>query len=61
VGGRRPPPRPIQYHWPLEEVGPETYVHKITNLLVFFIWRLELYDFDAGKSITRAIGNGGSF
>jgi hypothetical protein len=34
-GGFPPPPHPLQYHWPLEGVGPETHVHKITNVPVF--------------------------
>jgi hypothetical protein len=37
-------------------MGPETHVHKITNVPVYFIWRFGLNDFDAGKSITQAIG-----
>jgi hypothetical protein len=32
-------------------VGPETHVHKITNVPVFYM-ALGLYDFGAGKSIT---------
>ncbi len=39
-------------------VGPETHVHKITNVPVFYM-ALGLYDFDAGKSITQAIGRVG--
>jgi hypothetical protein len=35
-----------------------THVHKITN--VPFYMALGLSDFDAGKSITRAIGRGGT-
>jgi hypothetical protein len=41
-GSTLPPPPPLPYHWPLEGVGPETHVHKITNISVFFIWRLDL-------------------
>jgi hypothetical protein len=55
--GRGLPPHPLQYQWPLEGVGPETHVHKITNVPVFYI-ALGLHDFDAGKSITQAIGRG---
>jgi hypothetical protein len=44
--GLPPPPQPLQLKWPLEGVGPETHVHKVTNVL---------NDFDAGKSISRAI------
>jgi hypothetical protein len=32
-----PPPHPLLYQWSLEGVGPETRVHKITNVPVFFI------------------------
>ncbi len=36
-----------------------THVHKITNVpYLFFYMALGLNDFDAGKSITRAIGRG---
>ncbi len=38
-------------------VGPETHVHKITNVPVFYM-ELGLNDFDLGKSITQAIGRG---
>ncbi len=37
----------------------ETYLHKITNVPAFYM-ALGLNDFDGGKSITRAIGRGGS-
>ncbi len=43
---------------PLEWVGPETHVHKITNVHVFYM-ALGLNDFDAGKFLTQAIGRGG--
>jgi hypothetical protein len=33
---------------PLEGVGPETHVHKITNVSLFYM-ALRLNDFDAGK------------
>jgi hypothetical protein len=48
---RLPPPQPIQLGegGPLEWVGPETHVHKITNI-PFLV--LGLNDFDASKSIT---------
>jgi hypothetical protein len=39
-------------------VGPETPVHKITNVPVF-LYSAWTNDFDAGKSITQAIGVGG--
>ncbi len=37
----------------------KTHVHKITNVRQLFYMALGLNDFDAGKSITRAIGRGG--
>jgi hypothetical protein len=40
-------------------VGPESHVHKIINVPVFYMV-LGLNDFDAGKSITLAIDRGGS-
>ncbi len=43
---------------PWEGVSPEIHVHKITNVTVFYM-ALGLNDFDAGKSITRAIERGG--
>ncbi len=52
-----PPPHPLQYQWSLEGVGPETRVHKITNVPVF-LYTCKLNDFDAGKSITQVIGGG---
>jgi hypothetical protein len=42
----------------LGPVGPETHLHKITNVPVFYM-ALGLNGFDAGKSITPAIGMGG--
>jgi hypothetical protein len=52
-----PSPHPLQYQLPVEGVGPETHIHKITNVPVlglalkhmyiklpmylFFIWRLD--------------------
>ncbi len=55
-GGLYPTPHPLQYHWLLEGV---THVQKITRY-TFFYMALGLNDFDAGKSITRAIGRGGT-
>ncbi len=60
-GGRgkgAPPPHPLQYQWTLGPDGPETHLHKITNVPVFYM-ALGLNGFDAGKSITPAIGMGG--
>ncbi len=52
-----PPPHPLQYQWPLGPVGPETHLHKITNVLVsVFYMALGINGFDAGKSITPVIG-----
>ncbi len=56
--GKGAPPHPLQYQWPLGPVGPETHVHKITNVPVFYM-ALGLIGFDAGKSSTPAIGMGG--
>jgi hypothetical protein len=56
--GRGHPPHTLQYQWPLEGVGPETHVHKITNLPVLNMV-LGLDDFYEVKSITQAIGRGG--
>ncbi len=42
----------------LKRVGPETHVHKITNVPLFCMAH-GLNDFYAGKSITKAIGRGG--
>jgi hypothetical protein len=32
-----PPPHPLLYQWPLGPVGPETHLHKITNVPVFYM------------------------
>ncbi len=56
--GKGAPPHPLQYQWPLEGVGPETHVHKITNVPVFNMV-LGLNDFYEGKYISQAIGRGG--
>jgi hypothetical protein len=47
VGGGWPStPPPLQYQWPLEVVGPETHVHKITNEPpLFFLWRMRANPF----------------
>ncbi len=50
-GGGSTPPHPLQYHWSFEGVGPETHVHKITNIPVFYM-ALGLNDYDAGKFIS---------
>ncbi len=43
-----PSPHPLQYQWPMEGVGPETHIHKITNVPVFYM-ALGLNDLDAGN------------
>jgi hypothetical protein len=55
---RSPPLIQLGEGGPLAAVGPETHVHKITSVLVFYM-ALGLNNFDAGKSIPRAIGRGG--
>jgi hypothetical protein len=56
------PPPPIQPSIPTAgwetSLGPETRVHKITNVPVVYM-ALGLNDLEAGKSITGAIGRGG--
>jgi hypothetical protein len=42
----------------LHSAGAETYVHKITNVPVFYM-ALGTIDFDAGKFFTQTIGRGG--
>jgi hypothetical protein len=37
----------------------KTHVHKITNVPFYIALGLD-FDFDAGKSITRAVGRGGT-
>jgi hypothetical protein len=58
-GGWGLPSQPLQYHWPLEGMGPETHVHKITNVTVFYIWRLDLiilmHDFDAANPLLGSL------
>ncbi len=43
---------------PLEGAGPETHVHKISIVPVFYM-ALGLNDFDMGNFITQDIGRGG--
>ncbi len=51
-----PPPHPLLYQWPLEGVGLIMYIKLPVYLFFYVALGLNDFDFDAGKSITRAIG-----
>jgi len=55
--GEGPPPPPSTSHPVAMGGGGPNHVHKITSVPVFYVaLGLNDFDFDAGKSITRAIG-----
>jgi hypothetical protein len=55
-----PPPPPIQLGegGPLKEMGPETHVHKITNVPVFYM-TIGLIDFAAANPLLGPLERGG--